>query len=149
MKVYIISSLRNPRVPHIGNRLRELGIEAFDEWHGGGPNADECWKEYEQIRGRSYKEALYSSYATHIWDYDKHHLDTSDAAVMVHPVGRSAHIELGIIIGQNKPAFVLFDHDLSVGEARFDVMYRGCKDVFFEEDELIEALASVAEIRTL
>ena len=140
MKVYLIGSLRNPEVPHLGNRLRAIGIEAFDLWHGGGPEADDKWQQYEQIRGRSYKEALYDSYATHIWEYDKFHLDSSDAAVMLHPVGRSAHIELGYMIHSGKPTFVYLDEQ----PERWDVMLRFCTNIFVnDEDGLIEALIAL------
>ena len=39
--IYIIGSLRNPNVPQIGNTVRAAGFEAFDDWHGTGPEADD------------------------------------------------------------------------------------------------------------
>lgn len=141
MKVYVIGSLRNPQVVQVGNQLRALGIDAFDDWHGGGPEADDHWKHYEQTRGRSYKEALYDRYATHIWEFDKCHLDSADAAVLVHPVGRSAHIELGYMIGREKPTYVYFHEDLD--DDRWDVMYRFATDVFFHMDELVETFQTI------
>lgn len=42
MKVYVIGSLRNPRIPEIANELREkLGCEVFDDWHAAGPHGDD------------------------------------------------------------------------------------------------------------
>ena len=35
-KVYLIGSLRNPEVPQIANKIRELGFEVFDDWHPNG-----------------------------------------------------------------------------------------------------------------
>ena len=135
LKVYLIGSLRNPQVPIIGNSLRELDVDVFDDWHGGGSRADREWQRYEEIRGRTYVEALYDRYATHIWAFDKYHLDTSDAAVMVHPVGRSAHIELGYMVGKEKPTFVYFPRP----PERFDVMLRFCQ-VYMSLDDLITAV---------
>lgn len=114
----------------------------FDLWWGGGHEADLWWTRYEKIRGRSYKEALYDTYASHIWEYDKHHLDTSDLGLMVHPVGRSAHIELGYLVGQGKPTYIYFDRDPLVDD-RWDVMPRFVNDVFFDMDELTTAMKEV------
>ena len=109
----------------------------MDHWWGGGPEADDCWQKYERIRGRTYKEALYDHYATHIWGYDKCHLDASDIGVMLLPVGRSAHIELGYLMGQDKLTFVLFDGE----PERYEVMYRFATDVFFNQEDLLEELS--------
>lgn len=141
MKVYLIGSLRNPDVPHLGNKLRQLGFDVMDHWWGGGPEADDWWQAYERIRGRSYREALYDHYSTHIWAYDKQHLNTCDLGIMIHPVGRSAHIELGFLLGQGKPCYVLFDAE----PERFDVMYRFVDDVFFDQADLLDALSAIIE----
>lgn len=136
-KLYLIGSLRNPEVPLLGNRLRALGFDVVDDWYGAGPEADDCWQRYEQIRGRSYREALYDRFAAHIWEFDKFHLDTSDVGVLMLPAGKSGHIELGYLIGQGKPGYILFDGE---EPARWDVMYRFAKAVFFDQDSLAEAL---------
>ena len=139
MKIYLIGSLRNPKLPVVGNAIRALGIDVFDDWFAGGPEADDEWQCYEKTRGRDYKTALYDRYATHIWEFDKYHLDTSDIGVMVHPVGRSAHIELGYLIGQGKPVYVLFDGPIPDTE-RWDVMYRFATGVFYDIVDLIHVL---------
>ena len=30
--IYIIGSLRNPEIPLLGNDLRKLGLDVFDDW---------------------------------------------------------------------------------------------------------------------
>ena len=55
--VYLIGSLRNPKIPQVANILREAGHDVFDDWFSPGPNCDDEWKTYEQLRGRSYLEA--------------------------------------------------------------------------------------------
>ena len=137
-KLYLIGSLKNPNLPYIGNQLRLIGFDVFDVWWGGGYEADLWWQEYERIRGRTYAEALYDIYATHIWEFDKHHLDTSDLCVMIHPVGRSAHIEFGYMIGQGKPGYVYFDKEPET----YDVMYRFADGIFFSTDEMVAKLAN-------
>lgn len=136
MKVYLIGSLRNPRIPLVGNALRELSIEAFDDWFGGGPEADDKWQEYEQLRGRHYREALYGEAAQNIYQFDKRHLDACNAGVLIAPAGKSGHLELGYLSGQGKRTYVLFDGE----PERWDVMYQFCDNVFFGLEELINEL---------
>ena len=135
-KIYLIGSLRNKQIPHLGNALRDLGFDVVDDWHGTGYEADTKWMEYEQIRGRSYKEALQGLAAQHIFQFDKHHLDTSDFVVMLLPAGRSGHLEFGYAIGQGKSGYILFDEEPD----RYDVMYQFATDIFFDGRELLETL---------
>ena len=140
MRVYLMGSLRNQQVPLIGNAIRDLGFDdVFDDWFGGGPEADDCWQKYEQTRQRSYREALYDRYATHIWEFDKRYLDKADIGVLVLPAGKSGHIELGYLAGQGKLTYVLFDGDLA-DDARWDVMYRFATSVCFSLDDLLTEL---------
>jgi hypothetical protein len=136
LTIYLIGSLRNPEIPLIGNRLREAGIDTFDEWHDAGPEADDYWKKDQQTRGRSYTEALESYAADHVFEFDKFHLDRCDGSILILPAGRSGHIELGYMIGKGKPSYVLFDKDSD----RWDVMYRFASGVFFDLEELIKEL---------
>lgn len=134
--IYLIGSLRNPNIPLIGDRLRAEGIEVFDDWFAAGPEADDKWQEFEQGRGRNFRMALYGWHAGNVFRFDKTHLDRAKAAVLVLPAGKSAHLELGYVIGQGKPGYVLFDGE----PERFDVMYRFATDVFFSVDELVANL---------
>ena len=98
--IYVIGSLRNPRITEVGNTLRAAGYDAFDEWHAGGPEADDEWRRYENDRGRHYKEALRGYHARNIFEFDLRHLNRADVGVLVMPAGRSGHLELGYLIGQ-------------------------------------------------
>lgn len=105
--IYLIGSLRNEKIPQIGNLLRANSWDAFDDWHAGGPRADDEWKRYETERGRTYQEALKGEAARHVFEFDKYHLDRCGLGVLVLPAGRSGHLELGYMSGQGKPSFVL------------------------------------------
>lgn len=105
--VYIIGSLRNPQVPEIGKKLRAVGLDVFDDWYGAGPEADDKWKEYEQLRGRSYQEALQGFAAKQVFEFDKKHLDRCEVCVLVYPAGRSGHLEFGYSMGKGKKGFIL------------------------------------------
>jgi hypothetical protein len=126
--IYLIGSLRNPAVPYLGATLRTIGFDVFDDWHGAGPEADDKWKEYEETRGRS---------------YSKKHLDMADIAVLVLPAGKSGHLELGYMCGQeDKKAFILFPD----GEPeRWDVMYQFADGVYFDTEHLVGHLTDLLD----
>ena len=130
--IYLIGSLRNKDIPQIGNHLRGLGFDCFDDWFSPGPQADDYWRDYETLRGNTYKEALKGWAGKHIFAFDKHHLDRCDAAVMVLPSGKSCHLELGYSCGRGKKTAILF---LETPE-RYDVMYQFADEICFSMEEL-------------
>lgn len=150
--IYLIGSLRNPKVPQLANALREKGFEVFDDWHGNGPTADDCWQEYEKNRNRNYRDALASPIPQHIFQIDKLHIDLADTVVLVLPAGKSGHLEFGYARGcaeiikkygftfENNPiikrCFILLDGE----PERYDVMYNFADKVFVSWDELFEEL---------
>ena len=138
--VYLISSLRNPQIPHIASVLRrEANVEVFDDWYAAGPEADDYWQKYEQERGSSYSVALRSWFAQHVYQFDLHHLNRASHAVLVLPAGRSGHLEFGYLIGQGKKGYVLFDRE----PERWDVMYNFATGVYFNIEELASDLRIV------
>lgn len=138
-KLYLIGSLRNPKVPEIANELRKLGFDVFDDWFAAGPEADDKWRDYEKARGRNYKEALTGYAANHVYNFDLKHLKESDIAVLYLPAGKSGHLELGFIRGMaefaDKKAYILLDNP-----ERWDVMYLFAHGVFHNLEELKKAL---------
>jgi len=136
--IYIIGALRNPKVPEFANEIQALGIEAFADWFSPGPDADDFWRDYSKARGLTYKQALQSYAAKHVFEFDKFHLDRCDAAVLLMPGGKSAHLELGYTIGRGKPGFIVFEE---VPE-RYDVMVQFATSIFFSRNEFFEYLKS-------
>jgi hypothetical protein len=128
-KIYLIGSLRNPKVPEIAKKMREAGHEVFDDWFAAGPEADDYWQRYEQDKGHNFKDALEGYAANHVYHYDRSHLDRNEIAVLLLPAGKSGHLELGYMIGQGKPGYILFD---DVMPDRWDVMYLFSSGVFFD-----------------
>ncbi len=131
--IYLVGSLRNKLIPGIARSLREIGLEVFDDWYAAGPKADDCWKEYEEERGRTYAEAIDGYAAVHIHDFDQFHLDRVDMALLALPAGKSSHLELGYVIGKGKPGFILLDET----KCRWDVMYRFATKVFHNTEEML------------
>lgn len=117
--IYLIGSLRNPDVIKIGAMIRAAGAEAFDDWHGAGPEADDHWQKYENARGRNFKEALAGHAAQNVFHFDKTNLDRADAVILIMPAGKSGHLEFGYAMGQGKPGVILIPGE----PERFDVMY--------------------------
>src|ERR1700675_4154808 len=87
--IYIIGSLRNPKIIPFANELQEQEFEAFADWFSCGPDADDFLRDYSKDRSRNYKQTLQSYAARHIFQFDKVHLDRCDAAVMLMPAGKS------------------------------------------------------------
>lgn len=137
--IYLIGSLKNEKIPHIANQLRKLEFEVFDDWFSPGPEADDFWRKYEKIRGTSYKQALRNHAGKHIYEFDKFHIDRANIGILCMPGGKSAHLELGYMIGQGKKCFVLFDKE----PERWDVMYQFASAVCFSFEELEQELLSL------
>lgn len=134
--VYIIGSLRNPQVPTITRKLRYEGIPVFSDWFGAGERADDSWQAYEQSQGFSYIEALKRPAAQNVFNFDKRHLEAASAAVLLAPAGKSGHLELGWILGQGKPGYILLDKE----PERWDVMLNFSTAVFLKFEDLLAVL---------
>ena len=146
MKLYLIGSLRNPAVPHLAEKIRQAtGFEVFDDWFAAGPEADDKWRDYERARGHDMTEALAGYAANHVFEYDKHHIDTSECGVVVLPAGKSGHIEAGYMLGRGKPVFLLYAEE----PERFDVMYKFFTGIFTDLDALIARLQRLEQRATL
>lgn len=139
--IYIIGALKNPIVPEFTNVLVKEGFDAFSEWYTPGPEADSFLLDYAKRRGWSYKQALNSYAAKHIFDFDIRHLESADIAVMLAPCGKSGHMELGWHLRSGKPGFILFEDE----PTRFDLMYRFATDVFFNQEELLVTLRGLRD----
>lgn len=136
MVIYLIGSLRNPKVPEIGNYLRSLGLEVFDDWFAAGPIADDSWQEYEKGRGHTFEEALKGYAARHVFSFDYTHLNRSTHGILVLPAGKSGHLELGYLIGKGKPGYILLDGE----PERYDQMYQFATGVYTDKNKLGEQL---------
>lgn len=136
MKIYLIGSLRNSRVSELGVLLRAEGHVVFDDWVAAGPEADDYWQKYEQNRGRTYIEALSGFAARHIFEYDRKHLLEADVGVLILPAGKSAHLELGVLIGRSKKTYILLEEE----PERFEVMYCFANGVFNNKEDLLSEL---------
>lgn len=132
MRGYLIGSLKNPQIPVVAQALRAEGYEIVDDWYAAGPDADDIWRDYERARGHDLKDALNGIHAKYAFMMDREQLQWSDFGVLVLPAGKSAHLELGWMLGQGKPAWILFDKE----PERFDLMYKFATGIATSVEEL-------------
>jgi hypothetical protein len=135
-KVYVIGSLRNPEIPKWSACIRDNGYKVFDDWFAAGPTADDAWKEYEQARGRNYRDAMKGYAARHVFEFDKKHIDEADIGVLILPAGKSGHAELGYMKGQGKKCIIVLNSEAE----RWDIMYNFFDHLVYDMKELLEAL---------
>lgn len=135
--IYLIGTLKNLRIPDIGNILRAEGYDVMDEWFTPGELADLNWQEYEKKRGRSYAEALKGRAATNIFMFDRSYLDHCDIAVLVMPAGKSGMLELGYAKGRGKYTIIFLD---GTEPDRYDIMPKFADQVCVTEEDLLHAI---------
>lgn len=136
--VYIIGSLKNWKVIELAKKLRKEfpNWEVFDSWISPGPEADDFWRKYSKKKGLTHQQALKDWSATHIFEFDKKHIDRADIVVMYMPCGKSGHLELGYALGQGKKGYILFDKE----PERWDIMALFATEIFYDLNKLIETL---------
>lgn len=133
--IYLIGSLRNPKIIEITKKLQDEGFDVFSDWYSAGEHADDAWRDYEKSRGRTYIEALSCPAAKNVFEFDRRHLEQAESVILVAPAGKSGHLELGYSLGQGKKGYYLLDDP-----ERWDVMLKFCTGVFTELEELIKEL---------
>lgn len=145
-KIYLIGSLKEPRVREVATELRERGLDVFDDWHAPGADADVHWREYEMQRGHGYAQAIWGAHAQNVFHFDKKHLDEAHAVVLIASRkklgGFSAGLELSYAWNARKiPTAILLDGD----PEQWDVMTQlGTYTVLDEIEQLVNWLAGIA-----
>lgn len=137
--LYLIGSLRNPKVPELAVRLRKEfpNVEVFDDWYAAGPEADDFWKTYEQGRGRDYVSSLGGRAAKHVFDFDRSNLDRSTHALLVLPAGKSGHMEIMYAqYGTGAKTAIMLDTE----DVRWDVMYQFIPTILERDEQIGEWL---------
>jgi hypothetical protein len=137
--LYLIGSLRNKKIPLLAKKLRAENphMEVFDEWYSAGPEADDCWKSHQKLKGLSYQEALEGYAAKNVFSFDKRHLDRSTHALLVLPAGKSGHMEvMYAAYGVGADTAILLDET----DVRWDVMYQFIPNILHNYKEVNEWL---------
>lgn len=139
MKIYIASSWKNDvEAIHLADTLRSAGheVDCFCDTSTGryvfhfsevGPldEIDAITFLQDDRAQRAYRE-------------DKKHIDWADAVVMLHPCGKSSHLEAGYAVGAGKKLFMLGEFP----KGEFDVMYGFADSLHRNIDDLCTALST-------
>ena len=141
MKIYVIGSLRDKAFTEFMRGIRyefeDREVSFWDDWYGAGYEADDMWQRYEQSKGLTYKQALQGDNAEHVYSYDTKHLHESSIAILKLPAGKSAHLELGYMVGLGKHTIIYMDKEPD----RWDVMYRFASHVSVGFQDLTDHLS--------
>ena len=139
MKIYVASSWRNTRQPDIVRALRSHGHEVYDFRHPEEDDNGFHWSEiganWRDWSTAEYLEALQSETANRGFKLDFDAMAVCDAAVLVLPCGKSAHLELGRFIGAGKPAWILLE-----GDPEPELMYKMANGISPDFEHLLAAL---------
>jgi len=135
MYVYVASSWRNPKQPHVVDTIRRAGFEAYDfrnprpgshgfSWRDvGGPADDErrgpLPKGADHVPPAQYLEMVNHPVAVEGFRSDFDAMRAADAFVLVLPCGKSAHLELGWAAGAGVPTAILLEDPMEP-----ELMYR-------------------------
>ena len=109
MRIYVASSWRNEHQPVVVGFLRDIGHEVYDfrnppERSGFG--WEQLDKDWQSLSVDQYRQMLDHPVAVAGFDSDFAAMQWADACVLVLPSGRSAHLEAGWFIGQDKPTAI-------------------------------------------
>jgi len=139
MKIYLASSWRNPNQDIILRLLREAGFEVYDFKNPAPGNEGFSWKDAGGFNPKSFSHAKFLQVLKHPiseagYACDWSAMQAADAAVLLLPCGRSAHLEAGYFVGAGKPLYIL-------GEIlEPELMYKMATGIFEYPYELMEAL---------
>src|SRR3990167_1853227 len=143
MRIYVASSWRNEAQPTVVARLKQAGHEVYDfrnppdrtgfDWRDIDPN----WENWSTAQ---YKEALTTEFAKAGFASDMNALMEADVTVLVGPSGRSAHLELGVAVGQEQITCVLLTRPQEA-----ELMYKMCDLITDDVEEIVAFLAREVE----
>jgi hypothetical protein len=115
MKIYVASSWRNPYYPSVVEHLTRRGHECWD-WRnpptgGNGFRWQDCGlSDYEHgdiVPSPVWNRLLKHPTAQAGFASDLAGMNWCDVGVLLHPCGRSAHLEAGWLAGRGKKVHVL------------------------------------------
>lgn len=142
MKLYVASSWRNVHQAGVVAALRAAGHEVYDfrnpspgdngfHWH----EIEDEWMQWDAERFRS---ALTHPIADRGFGKDWGAMQWADAAVLVLPCGRSAHIEAGYFCGAKKPLIIML-----LGKNEPELMYKMANAICVTIDEVVVWLSQI------
>ena len=112
--IYIVGSLQNiAAIQAFAKTLRahpliiKHDIEIVDYWTSQGSTLDIEFAKYAHAQEWTYRRALDCPVAKSACAVDKKMIDAAFGVILLHPCGKSAHLELGYAIGSGKVAAIV------------------------------------------
>jgi hypothetical protein len=115
MKIYVCSSWRNPHYPGVVEHLRSRSFEVWD-WRnpptgGNGFRWQDCGR-FGYVMGEKWSSDEWDKTLKHPsaqagFASDLAGMNWCDVGVLLHPCGRSAHLEAGWLAGRGKTVHIL------------------------------------------
>jgi hypothetical protein len=137
MKIYIASSWKNEQpAKSLAMILREFGHEVDCFCDDSTGRYVFHFSEIGPIDNIDAISFLQDKRSQRAFIEDKNHIDWSEAVVMLHPCGKSSHLEAGYAKGSGKKLFMLG----TFPKGEFDVMYGFADGLFRTIPELRLAL---------
>lgn len=127
--VYVASSWRNEDHPKVVDRLREEGIACYDFKRDEGAQfhwseVDPSYKETWDGNFHRFVSMLNHSRAVEGFYSDFRAMENATAFVLVHPAGRSAHLESGWAIGRGIPTAIYFPRGIDEPDLMYGMASR-------------------------
>lgn len=137
--IHVASSWRNKLFPEVVKRLREEGFEVYDFRNPVGNdkkkfNWDDLDPDWQNWPAEKFRDQLSHPLAQRAFDADWNACLKADAAVLLMPCGRSAHLEAGYFVGAKKPLIILLT------DSEPELMYKMATEVCLNLDEAVAAL---------
>lgn len=151
MNIYVASSWRNEAHAGVVARLRDLGHIVYDFKNPlmtgdgvgfGGFSWSEIDEDWQSWGVNDYLKALLHPAAVTGFMRDYEAMRWADAFVLVMPCGRSAHLEAGWAIGQDKPTCILLGD-----EQEPELMYHLATRIVVDMGQLEEWLESLVPVQ--
>jgi len=143
MKIYIATSWKMEGTAiFVTNELRKIGHEVDCFCDSSSGRYVFHWTEFvekeEDLKNYDAISFLHDPRTQRAFKEDKKHIAWADAVVMIHPCGKSAHLEAGYAKGRGKLLFMWGEFP----KGEFDVMY-GFADYIYRADEFNKLLAMI------
>jgi len=147
MKIYIATSWKMERTAKaVAQWLREAGHEVDCFCDPSSGRYVFHWTEFvgkeEDLKNYDAISFLSDKRTQRAFNEDKGYIDWCDAVVMIHPCGKSAHLEAGYAKGSGKRLYMWGNFP----KGEFDVMYGFADGIFRAED--FGALLDILRDRT-
>lgn len=145
-KIYLASSLTNPRFEEVLSALHADGHEVFDQREALPRAFERIDPEWEEWRNDQFIIGLECPAAVEGFEFSKAAIDRADTVVLLPPCGASSHLIAGYAAGAGKDVFALLPSEgIHAINIRPELMYKLFNGSVEHLDQLLAVLAEERE----